>query len=246
MTDHDMKVWVITLDPYTVRSGAVHLDASMAITTLERHRQGVEPVKTQSSPHGLIADRIHETHGYAEFELENQRLDAAAKEMKAALDKNPVPFSEEETQKVEQVEALLAPHMPDAHSISLEVITALRWEQPFVMNGGDIFPLSPADCEPDYYVAPPVQVVHQQPFPQFPFLGFAQLWGGEVLSVAVGREPGTDLLRVVTLDEHLHPYDDSGIYSFWRFSVLHVPDRFFRVDSTVKMSCAADMRVSFD
>jgi hypothetical protein len=152
-------------------------------------------------------------------------------ELKAALEQSPALLTEEEIHRLKQLNKLFTPVCPDAFLLGLEVVAALHWEcYPFALDGCDEYPLTMKDRKPDQPFPPPAQVIHQHPFPTFPFLGFAQLWQGELLSVAVDRDIDSNMLLVVTLAGNEPFYDGRmDMYGFSRFSVLLVPDRYFRL-----------------
>jgi hypothetical protein len=187
--------------------------------------------KTGSSLYDIVANRVHAVYSIHDIHdtCENLRVfENVAREIKASIDAKPVYFTAEEMHRITRLRALFSPLGDDSFRTSLEIVAAVHWRIPLVIEKDSLAPFEPKGRGLGDDTPLPAEVLYQQPFPEFPFLGFTQLWGGEVFSVAVDRESEKNMLRVVLLEDH-NPVTVDEIYEQYRYKVLHVPDRFFRV-----------------
>lgn len=221
MDDNNVQMyWVVELYPCEWGGRAFRVP-TWAVASEEDLRQGREPSRMDT----FILWGHRNIHGHlaAGTEIDIDMIEAQAEALQERYRKAPVPFTPGESELGQRVFELLG-EVAMVRSYSsvmdplLNVLTANRWAEP---------------VEPELpgLVQPPGQAARSSGrwSLSLPDIGFVHLKGGNVRGVAVGRDPGTGLLRVVTLQDH-EPDGCPFTSYLWRYSLLLVPDIVFTPD----------------
>ncbi|TLM67385.1 MAG: hypothetical protein FDZ69_04635 [Deltaproteobacteria bacterium] len=221
MDDNNVQMyWLVELYPCEWGGRSFRVP-TWAVASEEDLRQGRDPSRMDTFI--LWGHRYIHGHLAAGMAIDIDMIEAQAEALQQRYKKAPVPFTPEESELGQRVFELLG-EVAMVRSYSsvmdplLNVLTANRWAEPVEPElPGLVQPPGQAAMSPGHWG------------PSLPDIGFVHLKGGNVRGVAVGRDQGTGLLRVVTLQDH-EP-DGSPFASYlWRYSLLLVPDLVFTPD----------------
>lgn len=212
--------WVVALYPCEWGGRAFRIP-TWAIASEEELRQGREP--SWMDTFILWGHRYIHSHLAAGTAIDVDIIEAQAEALQQRYRKAPVPFTSGESELGQQIFELLCEvavvrSYPSVMRPLLNVLTANRWAEP-------VEPELPKFVQPEGQVA--MNTGHWGL--SLPDIGFVHLKGGNVRGVAVGRDPGTGLLRIVTLQDH-EPEGCPFAGYIWRYSLLLVPDIAFTPD----------------
>lgn len=212
--------WVVTLYPCEWNGRAFQIP-TWAVTTQDGLLSNVEPELMDTFP--TWGHRHLHKMREDDKTIDCDFLEAEGKALREHYKLNPVLFTDAEIALMEKCFDLLKETMvPDGFNLALHpalnVITACRWAQP-------ITPTIPVTFM-TLGVGAANSALWQLALPE---IGLVHLTGGNVHGMALERDFGSNLLRVVTLHDH-EPDGYRPEEFLWRYSLLLIPEFAFTPD----------------